>query len=178
MAEQKNLLRWWVEQCGGYPAPTPTNWPAMLRDLLLAGPDRAPVFSAEGFDIRRYRGELYLVPHAERLPGGPLWLEPGKPVDWLGQRVQLEPAATAHTHMPKIRVVARQGGERIREWPQGHSRPLKKWLQDKAVPPWERARIPLLYEADELVGVGQFWLSPKYSGPAPESGWRIIWGGI
>lgn len=174
VAEQKNLLRWWVEQ-RGYRPPTLNNWPVVLQQLLTAGRDREPELNGEGFDVRRFQERLYIVPNSNEIPARPLPLTPDHPVVWLGQQLRLEPTATAARCVPNLQVMARQGGERVRESPKGRSRPLKKWLQEKAVPPWERAWIPLVYDADELVGVGHLWLSPRYSGPAPESGWRIIW---
>jgi tRNA(Ile)-lysidine synthase len=92
--------------------------------------------------------------------------------------VRLAASGTRKTPAPEIRISTRTGGERLRPDPNGPSKTLKNWLQEKNVPPWERARLPLFLEVEngdeEMVGVGDLWLSGKYCGEAPVSGWRII----
>jgi tRNA(Ile)-lysidine synthase len=60
----------------------------------------------------------------------------------------------------------------------GPSKLLKNWLQEQAVPPWERGSLPLVRsvasDTDKLVAVGDLWISEHYSGEAPSSGWRLI----
>ena len=52
-------------------------------------------------------------------------------------------------------VHARRGGERIVLPGRSHSHALKQVLQDLAVPPWERARLPLLSTLEgELLAAG------------------------
>ncbi|MCG2581650.1 MAG: tRNA lysidine(34) synthetase TilS [Marinobacter sp.] len=108
----------------------------------------------------------------------PQALKPGHPVQVGPWRFTLRATVTPGDAPPPIRISTRQGGERIRTRPDGPSKPLKKWLQEQRVPPWERARIPLLFEGreggDELVAVGDLWLSGKYCGEAPAAGWRIV----
>jgi tRNA(Ile)-lysidine synthase len=56
-----------------------------------------------------------------------------------------------------VTVRLRQGGERLQLHPQRPRRSLKNLLQELRIPPWERARLPLLCCGDELVwaaGVG------------------------
>ena len=61
-----------------------------------------------------------------------------------------------------VRVHARQAGERIVLPGSEHSHALKHVLQDLGVPPWERARLPLLFAADDTVlAAGDL----AYSGP-------------
>ena len=47
----------------------------------------------------------------------------------------------------------RRGGERFRPAGQAHSRELKTLLQEMAVPPWQRERLPLVFAGDVLVGL-------------------------
>lgn len=170
--EQKNLLRWWIGQ-RGLPVPERQDWRASLAELTGAGEDRQPELVGQGFVLRRYRGTLYLVSSEQPLPQ-PCWLEPGRPTRWGDWCLTLEPVVAPSKQIPKIRLSTRQGGERLRPDPGGPSRALKTWLQEQAVPPWERARLPVLTELGEVVAVGDFWISPKYAGAAPERGWRIV----
>ena len=57
-----------------------------------------------------------------------------------------------------------------------HSRPLKKGLQEAGVPPWLRARIPVLYREDALVAVGDLWIADAAAESAGDrTGWQVQW---
>ncbi|NMT65405.1 tRNA lysidine(34) synthetase TilS [Marinobacter orientalis] len=174
--EQKNLLHWWIRHHHHKP-PTISNWPQVLADLLSAQPDREPELRGAGFAIRRYQRHLYLVPEQAPLPSGKPVLVPGQRQLWGQWRLTLTAAGNGETPAPEIRISTRAGGERLRPTPNGPSKSLKNWLQEKNIPPWERSRLPLLVEVtdgkEEVVGAGDLWLSGKYSGQAPASGWRI-----
>lgn len=177
LAEQKNLLRWWVRRYRQEP-PAISDWPQVLADFLDAPADREPELRGNGFVIRRFQGCLHLVPEHAPLPVGSLTLVPGQELVWGEWRVILITAGMPKTPAPEIRVSTRAGGERLRPAPGRPSKSLKNWLQEKSVPPWERARLPLLIEVvdghEEVVGAGDLWLSGKYCGVAPASGWRIV----
>lgn len=176
LAEQKNLLRRWVE-VKGYRLPSVADWAGAIQQLVWAGEDREPELAGDGYCLRRYRGQLYLVPDASVVEGEQRLL-PGKVLERNGWRLRLQPAGDQKAPCPSLRVTGRSGGERFRPMPGGSSRPLSKWLQERAVPPWERQRIPLVYlcsgEGQELLAVGDLWQSPAFSGSAPDSGWRIV----
>lgn len=176
LTEQKNLLRWWITQ-SGFTVPERRDWAVVLAELLEAGGDREPELAGDGFAVRRFQSALYLVDECNTPGTDTRVLAPDQPLQWGGYRIILvraQPAAEAGTQIPRIQVVGRQGGERIRPHPGGPSKPLKKWLQEQAVPPWERARLPLLFLDGELIGAGRIWLSSRFQGAAPESGWRIV----
>jgi len=175
--EQKNLLHWWIRR-SRYLPPSVSDWSQVASDLLSAGQDREPELRGEGFAIRRYQGHLYLVGDQRSLPSGKQSLVPGQPLMWGEWRLTLLAAASPESPAPAIRISTREGGERIRPAPDALSKSLKNWLQEKQVPPWERARLPLVLEVvdgvEEVVGAGDLWLSGKYCGEAPASGWRIV----
>ena len=176
-AEQKNLLRWWIRRAG-YCPPSISDWSQVLHDLLHAAEDRSPELQAEGCSLRRFQGELYLVPEMADLPAESLHLDPGQTVRWGELAIRLVPMPTAETDAPPIRICTRQGGERIRFRAGGPSKSVKKWLQEQAVPPWQRRRLPLIFRGakgeGELIAIGDLWCSEQYCGNAPEAGWRLI----
>ncbi|HEA53052.1 hypothetical protein LCGC14_0557750 [marine sediment metagenome] len=176
-AEQKNLLRWWILQAG-YSPPSISNWSQVLHDLLQAAEDRSPELRADGYSLRRFQGELHLVSELSCVPEAPVLLAPGPPVKWSEWTLQLIPAATSKTSPPPVRICTRQGGERVRFSVGGPSKSLKKWLQEKAVPPWQRRRLPLIFGGaegeGELIAIGDLWCSEQYCGSAPAAGWRLI----
>ena len=51
----------------------------------------------------------------------------------------------------------RQGGERFTYGEGQQSKRLKSWMQEHAVPPWLRGRLPLLYEGSRLCAIGDYW---------------------
>lgn len=177
LAEQKNLMRWWIRHYQHVP-PSVANWPQLIADLLNAPADREPELRGVGYAVRRYQGYLYLVSGQPPLPSGKLPLVPGRPLVFGEWYLRLIQVANPETPAPDIRISTRAGGERVRPAPVGPSKSLKNWLQEKGIPPWERARLPLLLEGEEgneeVVGVGDLWLSNKYCGEAPASGWRIV----
>ncbi|KAA1173714.1 tRNA lysidine(34) synthetase TilS [Marinobacter salinexigens] len=179
LAEQKNLLRWWIRG-RGFPPPALSDWARVMGDFLEAGEDREPELRSGGYSIRRFQGMLWLVRDAVDIPSSDCWLEPGQAVEWGEWRARLESASGSNPQMPcsPIRVSTRQGGESFRPRPNGPSKRLKIWMQEQGIPPWERPRIPLFFAAsgdrEELIAVGDFWCSEQYSGDAPAAGWRLV----
>lgn len=177
LAEQTNLLRWWIRRAGYHP-PSVNNWSQVLQDLLLAAEDRLPELRANRYSLRRFQGELCLVPEAQSLPKAPLKLRPDQTVQWAEWAIRLNRVSTAKTDLPPIRICTRQGGERVRFRVDDRSKSLKKWFQEQAVPPWERGRLPLIFAGatgqEELIAIGDLWCSEQYCGSAPAAGLRLI----
>lgn len=74
------------------------------------------------------------------------------------------------------RVHARRGGERVVLPGRRHSHALKHVLQDLGVPPWERARLPLLSGEDgALWAIGDLVYSASFDAWLRERGARLTW---
>ena len=58
-----------------------------------------------------------------------------------------------------LNVRYRHGGERIKPAGDPHTRELRLLLQEAGMPPWQRAEVPLIYAANELIAVGDLFLS-------------------
>ncbi|MDX1459255.1 MAG: tRNA lysidine(34) synthetase TilS, partial [Marinobacter sp.] len=177
VTEQKNLVRWWITH-NRYLPPSLADWSRVISDLVNAPSDGEPELRGNGYVIRRYRGYLYLVGEPPALPRNKVTLVPGQEQVWGEWRLRLVATADPEMPAPDIRISTRVGGERLRPAPDGPSKTLKNWLQEQHIPPWERARLPLVLEvkdgSEEVVGAGDVWLSGKYCGEAPASGWRIV----
>lgn len=177
LAEQKNLLRWWI-RTSGYNLPSIRDWEQVIAELIHAREDGQPELLGSGFAIRRFRDQLYLVPDRPEPGGLSAELVPGEPLCWAGWRIRLLPAPGQKQRHPAIRVSTRQGGERFHPVPEGPGKLVKKWLQEQGIPPWERPLIPLVFRRDDegetLIGIGDLWCSGQYSGGAPAAGWRLI----
>lgn len=187
-----NCLRFWIRQQGALP---PSEKVMQQIHQIIAGyhgEQNAIVSWADGGDghweLRSYQGQLWLLAaqtdpvadwHGVLVQGaelllpsnlGCLHLELVDPADvgTLPRQVLavLDPQAVPDN----LSVAFRQGGEQFR--PQGRPRKLlKKWLQEWQVPPWERARIPLLYGADDLIAVLGYGVAAGYE---PQAGQPVL----
>jgi tRNA(Ile)-lysidine synthase len=176
-------LRHWLRAMG-LPAPDQALLDEFLRQLREAGPESKPSLHCSAYTLQRYREAIYLLPDAVghgacepfRLGPGEVYQLPGA-----GQ-LGLEAATTVGLSLApdeRLQVSWRQGGERCRPQGRAGSASLKKLLQERAVPPWWRDRLPLLYLEDELLAVAGLWLceSSRLAGAA-EAGrslWRPRW---
>ena len=61
-----------------------------------------------------------------------------------------------------LRLEYRNGGERLREVGHKHHLTLKQLFQKNKVLPWMRSRIPLLFDQEQLVAVGDIWLNADW----------------
>lgn len=173
---QRNFIQWWL-RTSGLPPLGEKQLLNALPEFLAARTDGAAGISGSGFVIRRYNGRAMVLNQAllAHRPESTLWQPPGE-LSWgAGQLVAersegegLVPFGSGFT------VRSRQGGEHI-VLASGQRQPLKKWLQGRRIPPWERAALPLVWQADVLVAVGDLWIHPGYRAPAGQSGWVIRW---
>jgi tRNA(Ile)-lysidine synthase len=178
---RRNVLRYWIRQ-GDFQTPS-----AALLERVLALTEHLPrtrhaMIRWSGAELRCYRDLLVL-----RLPGSVP--EPAGEVAWdgksplllpaTGQRLRLAPVqgaglARARLEGAALQVRFRQGGERCQLPGRPHHHKLKKLLQAAGVPPWERARLPLLYVNDALAAVGDRWVCEPYAAKPGEPGWTVI----
>lgn len=147
------VLRLWLRELG---LDEPAHFHVTeLERQLHASADRTPCIAFAQTELRRYRDLLYAMRPLPPLPKR--WETPwdGTPLDLPdGSRLLLEPGATC-----ALRVRYRRGGESIRPAGGTHTRELRTLLQEHGIPPWMRERLPLVYAGDELLAVGDLFLS-------------------
>lgn len=165
-ARQRNVLRHWLAPLTELP--DSDHWVGWetLRDALA---DRAPIWRLARGELHRADGRLWwlsgewLQPVVEPAPWGdfatPLALPNNGCISLTGQ-----PPAGA------VQVRYRQGGE-VMMLPQRGHRDLKRLLNERRIPAFVRARLPLLYRGDELLAVANL---PGLN-EAPGSEWRLHW---
>ncbi|HKN77920.1 MAG TPA: tRNA lysidine(34) synthetase TilS [Lysobacter sp.] len=144
------VLRAWVASLDLPPLPA-EGIAQIEADLDLPAPDSDFVFAWSSAELRRWRGRLRAARASARAPAAdwtdtwdgraPLILPDGGTLELLGT-----PAFDA-----PLQVRLRAGGERIVLPGRTHSHSLKHALQDAAVPPWERERLPLLCDREGTV---------------------------
>lgn len=120
--------------------------------------------------LERYRDGVYCRRVLPPPPGGPLSLVPGRTLAVPGAgRVRLRAAAPVAA-APALQLRFRRGGERLATADGRHLR-LKTLFQDRALPPWWRDRVPLLFAGDELLAVGALRRAPR----AAAAGLTLAW---
>jgi tRNA(Ile)-lysidine synthase len=94
--------------------------------------------------------------------------------------LSFEPAAGAGLDPGRLApgaldVRTRRGGERLRLGAGRPSRSLKNLFQESAVPPWERAAVPLVYCGGRLACVPGLGVAPEYAAAAGAVGIGLRW---
>ena len=175
-ARQRNLLRHALRLLG-LSTPTALQLERILTEVLPAREDAQPHVTWPGASVRRYRNSLYLLP--EVLADAPLCGTISAHEVPLGAGLgvlQFEPNAPGGLSPGLLerglRLEIRRGGEEFKPEGHGHTRKLKKLLQEEGIVPWMRERLPLIYSGDQLVAVGDLWIaSDAFSAPGVGIRW-------
>ncbi len=171
-ARARNLMRY-VLQRGSVTLPDTSRLYEIVRQVCHAAPDSHLSFDLGEKVLHRYRGEVWLIPHYDAV----------MELEWLGEEemawgggiLRFQPTTGKGISREKlasnrVRIAPRRGGERFRPEYGRPRRELKKLLQEHAVPPWERGRLPLLWCGDELVWVPGIGIENTWKCAPNESG--------
>lgn len=173
-ARQQALLRRWLARLG-VPAFSEA-WLEQLLGLAAARDDAEGELRAAGWEVHRYRGRLVAFPELPVADGAAVLAWDGQGTLELGPgrgALQAVPPGTpgslplALAPQAVLTVRFRTGGETFRPAGGAGSRPLKKVLQDGGVPPWLRARLPLLHADGEPAAAGDRFAAAA-AAPGPE----------
>lgn len=175
---RQNVLRHWFA-INGFNAPSTRHLNEVMR--LIAGAARGLVTWPE-IEVRRYRDRLYVMPPVPQAATSfaAVWDFP-RPLVLPALGCRLEALAThsggiaaAAVQSHRVEVRLRQGGEYCRIAQRGHAFALKKLLQEAAIPPWERARLPLIYVDNRLAAIGAHWICAPFAADEDEPGYKIV----
>ncbi|WP_152225006.1 tRNA lysidine(34) synthetase TilS [Pseudomonas sp. SCB32] len=165
-ARQRNALRHWLAPLARLP--DSAHW-AGWQDLRDARADAEPVWRLADGELRRANGRLWWLANA--------WLAFVPQVQsWADASHALVLPGNGSLHVegesPRgpLEVRYRQGGEVMALPGRGH-RDLKRLLNEAGVPAFLRGRLPLLWRADELLGVA---LLPELR-VEPGQSWILGW---
>lgn len=158
----RNLLRYFIAQ-QGHALPNARRLDEAVHQLCGAQADARVRVNLGPVELWRFRGGAYLVPPPPAAAPAVRWQ--GETQLWVpaaGVGVRMEPVSGAGLkrgglEAAMVTLGVRQGGERLRLQADGPHRSLKNLLQEQAVPPWQRGRLPLLWCDGQLVwaaGVG------------------------
>ena len=156
-----------------------------LRQLREGTAGSSPRLECSSYILQRYQNRVYMLPDFTADPGEPqsvaFNLAGINDVPGVGE-VSLVTARAGGILLgegDKLELRWRRGGERCRPIGRPYNQRLKKLLQELAVPPWWRDRIPLLYLQDELLAVGDLWLCEssrlRSRQEVPDGLWQLRW---
>jgi tRNA(Ile)-lysidine synthase len=166
----------------GLRAPSEAKLAEMLKQL--AGPGSRAEIRHDGALVRRYRGRVSVERQAA--PAAASF----EPVLWMGEARLRLPALGGELRFRRalgagirlrslgggLSVRPRSGGERLQPDPRRPRRTLKNLFQEAGVPPWRRARLPLLFCGPDLVWVPGLGVDAAYASAPGEPGivpeWR------
>ncbi len=181
-ARRLNVVRHWLRG-QGIAMPSRQRLAAGLAQLLDARGDATPCATLGGTTLRRHAGRLLLDGAGATPPGwracwngeAALALPDGRTLHFDAVVGNGLARATLSDGRP-VAVGFRTGGERLQLAANRPRRALKKLLQEAAMPPWERSRLPLLTIGDDLAwvdGIGvdaAFAAGPDQPGVLPRVG--------
>jgi tRNA(Ile)-lysidine synthase len=173
------VLRLWIRQ-QAFPIPDQDRIDRVLSEVADARPDASPHVSWSDAEVRRFRGQLWLLPP---LPPH----DPGQVIPWPDPRRLALPGMLGELHLlerpphpwtdwfrqGRVTVRFRLAGHRCRNAPPAGSRSLKKVLQENAVPPWLRDRVPLVFVDQELLAIADYRVC--YTPRSDDESGSIVW---
>jgi len=164
----------------GLRAPSEAKLVEMLKQLT--GKGARTLIEHDGAQLRLYRGKVTV--EKSKAP------KTFSPVPWHGERKLSLPALGGELRFRRItgqgiddkfvtegnlEVKLRSGGERLQPDARRPRRTLKNLFQEAGVPPWERARLPLLYRGDDLVWAPRLGTDSRYQSGGNRAGWVPEW---
>jgi tRNA(Ile)-lysidine synthase len=157
--EIATLIRHWLMQCA-LPPPPPRVLDDLLTQMTKAQTDRNLHVRWPGGEVRRYRDRLFAMPPQSSLAQ---WTDR----DWNlpeafdfgdGRVLRLN----GSTPPRRLQVRARRGGEALVVADNRPRRDLRLLFQEHGIPPWQRERLPYVYDGTTLIAVGDRFVEHEF----------------
>jgi tRNA(Ile)-lysidine synthase len=142
-----------------------------VHKLLQSREDSSPELKIENSELRRFGGRLYLMRAIEEFSSQ------NKEFYWGGSGPLMlsgcgEISALQEYRGDELKVSFRQGGERCKPIDRDKSQSLKKLMQEYALEPWLRERVPLIWRDDQIIAVADLFSCSKEIS-APKFAWDL-----
>ena len=178
-ARARNLLRSEL-RTAGFRAPDARWLDEALRQLATAAAGAQTCVSHADGELHVYRGDLHVLARRPAVAQLALSWDGQLALPWGDERVlfvRRQGAGIAARLLAGASVClrARRGGERMQPDARRPRRALRNLLQEAAVPPWERSRLPLLWCAERLAWVGGFGVDAAFACAPGEAGVEPVW---
>jgi len=186
-SRQRNAVRRVLRQLG-LPVPGERQLTLLLATMHEAREDAQPLVAWPGVRVHRYKKAIWffgedLDPSRLRDEQAVYCWSPQAPLNMGPVRGTLTMEAchsegiAAEWGDRDLSVRFRQGGESLRPAVGAATRDLKNLLQESHIVPWMRSHIPLVYQGQRLLAVGDLWVSADCATPPGAVGLRIVWSG-
>ncbi len=181
-ARALNLLRQLFSD-RGLQMPPRVRLEEALRQCREAGRDAEIQVEFGDTGLRCYRDRVELVENSPDMPANwqSRWDGSHELIlpDGLGvlrsRAVVGEGIARRHFEIRAATVRGRSGGERMQPGENRPWRALKSLLQEHAIPPWERSRMPLVFFGEQLAWVPGIGVAAEFRADAGEPGIAPEW---
>ncbi|GHU34713.1 tRNA(Ile)-lysidine synthase [Betaproteobacteria bacterium] len=181
-ARARNLLRYVWKQAG-FRAPDACWIDEALKQLATVDALSGIRLSTADGELRVYRGEIYILPLYAAPPAEPLPWSGQAVLPWAGGQVCFTESVGQGIRRNALtgkqaQIKARnngEGGERLQPDARRPRRSLRNLLQENAIPPWERERLPLLWIDGRLAWVGKIGCDCTFACPSGEKGILLEW---
>jgi len=170
---QEELLRSYLRS-KGLKAPSEKKLVEMLKQLGAGG--ARTLLEHDGARIRVYRKRISVELRKD---------DSFPPIAWRGEARLSLPGGELRFKRVRGRgfdavtlpllVRQRSGGERLQPDARRPRRTLKNLFQEAGVPPWERDRLPLLFDGAALVWVPGLGVEARFQAGATRTGWLPEW---
>ncbi len=179
----RNVLRYFL-RCHDVAMPEADRLAEVLRQATTAQQDaRVCVEMGGGIELRRFRNALHIVRALPRL-------EKTFELTWDGRGTLALPQLAGSLRLARrkgagiavsslsqglLTVRARRGSESLRLNINGRQRTVRNLLQEAALPPWVRERLPFLYIDGVLAAVPGLGVDVKFQPGGNTSGLLPVW---
>lgn len=182
LLRRNNVLRYWFRTLG-VPEPGRRHLDEIHQQLEVATQHSHPQITWQKVSVRWYRSRLYCLVEPGQIETDQVehqWdLTQPLHSDTMGYLTALPSSDGWHRLKvsPNAQVVVsqRQGGERCRPEGRQHSQTVKRLLQEYALEPWLRDRVPLVYVDQQLAAVGDLWVCQSFAARPGEAGVALRW---
>lgn len=174
-ALRDTVLRLWLRALD-LPAPAFFHVEELEKQLRQAAQDRRPCVRWPGGEIRRYRDCLYAMTPLADVGDWELHWRGGELALPTGDSLAVIAGGAPMTWPNALTVRNRRGGERLKPAGHVHHRDVRLLLQESAMPPWRRSRIPMIFADDELIAIGDLFANDAAREWLDENNARIVVG--
>lgn len=155
------VLREWLHRHSA-PSVPENRIREFLYQTINAASDSKCELRWEGWKLRLYRSVLYLSEPGELSPCPDLKVHSESVVNLGKELGVIKISENAFSSRTDWSLGPRRPGVRIRLYPGGPGRKLKKIFQEQLIPPWQRMSIPILYQGDEVLAIGDWQFAPEF----------------
>lgn len=179
--KQNMVLREWFKS-RQLRMPSEKKLLGIVDEVINAKKSANPEIRGQGYSIRRYRNKLFCLEKtgADKNNCKQQWDKEKKQLILnAGSKLILSESDKGllkkRWNTAEVLVDFRQGAEKIKVPAREGRHSLKKLYQEKAIPPWMRSEIPLIYLDGQLAAVADLWISDDFYCCGKGLCYRIDW---